>query len=295
MNIVVLGPGAVGSLWAYSLHQAGHSVSLYSKQSASQLTLQLDNKPKISLENNQASHLQQADLVLVTVKAPQVISALEPLLPHIHSDCIIVLMHNGMGTAELVTAQLPNNPLVVATTTHGALRLDKQHVSHTGQGSTQLGGFNAQGKQCQFLQQVFAHALPQVVWNEEILSALWLKLAINCAINPLTALHQVNNGQLVEIKYRDTIQRVLDELYLVLAKEKQAVTREELESHVYNVIQATANNHSSMHQDIVHQRPSEIDFITGYLIQTASRHHISVPTNTALYQQIKQIEQSWTS
>lgn len=295
MNIVVLGPGAVGSLWAYSLHNAGHSVSLYSQQSSSELTLQLDDKPSFTLANNQPSHLQQADLILVTVKAPQVVSALEPLLQHIHSDCIVVLMHNGMGTAELVTSRLPNNPLVLATTTHGALRLSKHHVSHTGFGQTQLGGFNSKGKQCQFLQEVFAHALPQVIWNNDIMNALWLKLAINCAINPLTAIHQVNNGQLAQVAYRDTIHSVLDELHLVLTKEGQALTREELEIHVYNVIQATAKNHSSMHQDIVHRRPSEIDFITGYLIQRAQHHHLAVPVNMALYQQIKHIEQSWTS
>ncbi|MDN3684311.1 ketopantoate reductase C-terminal domain-containing protein [Vibrio sinaloensis] len=48
-----------------------------------------------------------------------------------------------------------------------------------------------------------------------------------------------------------------------------------------------------MQQDIFHQRQSEIDFITGYLLHKAQQHGISTPTNSALFKHIKQIEQSW--
>ncbi|KHT45356.1 2-dehydropantoate 2-reductase [Vibrio sinaloensis] len=295
MNIVVLGPGAIGSLWAYSLHQAGHTVALYSKQEYDKLPLQLDGNTPITLANNQPVSLQNADVLLVTVKAPQVIPALEVLRSDLHPDCIVVLMHNGMGTAEIVASRLPNNPLVLATTTHGALRQSHHQVLHTGQGSTQLGGYNSKGNQCDFLQQVFAHALPDVYWNENILDALWLKLAINCAINPLTAIHQVKNGQLADEAFKPTLHQLLDEVHQVMTCEGLTLSRNELDTQVYNVIQATAENRSSMHQDICHHRPSEIDFITGYLIQKAHDHQLDVPSNEALYQQIKRIEKSWTS
>ncbi|KOO09902.1 2-dehydropantoate 2-reductase, partial [Vibrio xuii] len=100
------------------------------------------------------------------------------------------------GTAERIASLLPHNPLVLATTTHGAYRPAPSHVQHTGKGITQLGGYNAKGLQCQFLEQVFHHALPNSRWHPNIQEALWHKLAINCAINPLTALHQITNGEL---------------------------------------------------------------------------------------------------
>ncbi|MGI2961143.1 2-dehydropantoate 2-reductase N-terminal domain-containing protein, partial [Vibrio alginolyticus] len=90
---------------------------------------------------------------------------------------------NGMGTAEQVEEMLSGNPVVIATTTHGAYKPNKELVMHTGQGITQVGGFNASGAHCQFLQDVMQHALPEVVWNPNINAALWTKLAINCAIN----------------------------------------------------------------------------------------------------------------
>ncbi|MDG2681163.1 2-dehydropantoate 2-reductase, partial [Vibrio parahaemolyticus] len=196
MNILILGPGAVGSLWATKFQLAGHNVSLWGRTSDSKQLLQLDDSPAINFANQHLPSVQNADLVVVTVKAWQVETAIEPLLPYINTDTIIMLMHNGMGTAPLLEAKLPDNPLIVATTTHGAYKPNKELVMHTGQGITQVGGFNASGAQCQFLQDVMQHALPEVVWNPNINAALWTKLAINCAINPLTALHQCKNGDL---------------------------------------------------------------------------------------------------
>ncbi|MGI2897426.1 2-dehydropantoate 2-reductase N-terminal domain-containing protein, partial [Vibrio alginolyticus] len=86
------------------------------------------------------SSVNKADLILITVKAWQVEDAIQPLLPHINADTIIMLMHNGMGTASGVEKALPNNPIVLATTTHGAYKPDNQHVLHTGHGTTQVGG-----------------------------------------------------------------------------------------------------------------------------------------------------------
>ncbi len=212
MNIVILGPGAIGSLWATKLKQAGHNVSLWSRSSETQLTLQLDDTAVDTFANHHLLDVQNADLIVVTVKAWQVGEAIRPLLPHISPDTIVMLMHNGMGTAQNVAALLPNNPIVLATTTHGAYKPNKQHVSHTGHGITQLGGFNGSGEQCQFLQEVMHHALPEVRWNPNIHAALWTKLAINCAINPLTAIHQCKNGALAQQKFQDTLRNITHEL-----------------------------------------------------------------------------------
>lgn len=293
MNIVVLGPGAVGSLWAYSLHQAGHSVSVYSRRQSPFIPLQVDQHPIISVQNNHLDSLRNADLLLVTVKAPQVAQALTSIKQEIDADCIVVLMHNGMGTAEKISQLLPNNPLLLATTTHGALRNSSEQVLHTGLGSTQIGGYNQTGMQCQFVTEVFHHALAHVEWNNQILDALWNKLAINCAINPLTAIHQIYNGQLAEPHYAEAIHAIIGEVSQVMNAEGVEVTEQQLEARIYHVIEATAKNHSSMQQDIFHQRQSEIDFITGYLLQKAQQHGISTPTNSALFKHIKQIEQSW--
>ncbi|HDM8233641.1 TPA: 2-dehydropantoate 2-reductase [Vibrio campbellii] len=294
MNILILGPGAVGSLWATKFKLAGHNVSLWGRSSNSEQLLQLDDNPAISFSNQRIPSVQNADLIVVTVKAWQVESAIEPLLPYISEDTIIMLMHNGMGTAPLLEAKLPDNPLIVATTTHGAYKPSKEQVLHTGQGNTQLGGFNAKGAQCDFLADVMNHALPEVNWNPNINAALWTKLAINCAINPLTAIHQCKNGELATLEFATKLANITYELVEVMNKEEIEVDFDSLHATIMQVVNATAANYSSMRQDVFHQRRTEIDFITGYLLQAAEKHHISTPENAKLYQRIKQIEQSWT-
>ncbi len=294
MNILILGPGAVGSLWATKFKLAGHNVSLWGRRSNSEQSLQLDDHPAINFSNQHIPSVQSADLIVVTVKAWQVESAIEPLLPYINTDTIIMLMHNGMGTAQLIETKLADNPLIAATTTHGAYKPSKEQVLHTGQGNTQLGGFNAKGDQCDFLAEVMNHALPEVNWNPNINAALWTKLAINCAINPLTAIHQCKNGALAAPEFATELANITRELVEVMNKEGIKIDFDSLHTTVMQVVNATAANYSSMRQDVFHQRRTEIDFITGYLLKAAEKHHISTPENAKLYQRIKQIEQSWT-
>jgi 2-dehydropantoate 2-reductase len=234
--------------------------------------------------------LSNADLLLVTVKAWQVSGALEPLLSKLHPDLIVLAMHNGMGTFDYLVDNLPNNPLLFATTSHGALKMNDSDVKHTGWGETKLGALNQKGLSCQFLTDVLNHALAPVEWQENIHHALLLKLAVNCAINPLTALNNIKNGQLSTDSYSPLLEKLIDEICCVINAEGLTITREALTTVVNKVIISTADNYSSMHQDIAHQRRTEIDFITGYLLERAKCHNISVPINDSLFQKIKKIE-----
>lgn len=295
LNITILGVGAIGSLWACQLAKAGHRVTLWQRSSEQSLiSLQLDDEPAIEFVTNSNAALIESDLLLVTVKAWQVESALSPLLPNLTPETVILFMHNGMGSIDSLASKLRRHPLVVATTTHGAYRHSTYAVSHTGEGKTLLGGVNANGKKCSFLTEVLDHALPQATWSGNIQTALWNKLAINCVINPLTALHQCRNGELVRDKFKPLITTLLDEIYQVMQAEQIPLSRETLQESVMGVIEATAINYSSMKQDIAHQRKSEIDFISGYLCRKAEQHKIAVNENYALYRKIKQIESSWS-
>lgn len=294
MNIVVLGPGAVGALWALHLHGAGHQVSLWSRQPQAQVTLQLDDGQPITFNNQSLDALANADLVLITVKAWQVAAALTPLLAHLQRETILLFMHNGMGAVEALHHSIADFPILLATTTHGALKTTISQVRHTGLGQTQIGADNPLGARCDFMAEVLQHALAPVTWNPDLQPALWHKLAINCAINPLTAIHQCQNGALAATEFTPTITAILDEVTAVMRAESIAFDDAALRTSVYQVINATAANYSSMQQDIFHQRPTEIDFINGYVVAKAKQHGIATPVNHKLYTRIKQREQSWS-
>ncbi|UWZ98125.1 2-dehydropantoate 2-reductase [Vibrio splendidus] len=293
MNITIVGPGAIGSLWATKLLQAGHNVSLWSRSSETSIDLSLDEQTSLSFSNNNIEKLSASDLVIFTVKAWQLEEATTPLLQHLDPDTILMFMHNGMGAVDQIATQIDAHPVVLATTTQAAFKPNRNNVSHTGFGQTQLGAFNLKGQQCTFLVDVLEHALPAVSWNPQIKTALWTKLAINCAINPLTGLEQIKNGELADQRFEGILSSIVEELTQVIQAEEIACSFDELEASVKQVIQATAQNNSSMKQDMFYQRKTEIDFITGHLIKTARKHQIEVPVNHKLFDQIKERENSW--
>lgn len=293
MNITIVGPGAIGSLWAIKLLQAGHNVSLWRRSTDKSIDLSLDGQASLSFSNNNIEKLSASDLVIFTVKAWQVEEATTPRLQHLDPDTILMFMHNGMGAVDQIATQIDTHPVVLATTTQAAFKPNRSNVSHTGIGQTQLGAFNLKGQQCTFLVDVLEHALPVVGWNPEIKTALWTKLAINCAINPLTGLEQIKNGELADKRFEDILSSIVKELTQVMQAEGIACSFDELEASVKQVIQATAQNNSSMKQDMFYQRKTEIDFINGYLIKTALKHQIDVPVNQRLFAQVKEQENRW--
>ncbi|CCO48319.1 putative 2-dehydropantoate 2-reductase [Vibrio nigripulchritudo SOn1] len=296
MNITILGPGAVGALWATSLHDAGHNVSLWSRScTASTLHLAKDKQAPIEFRSNDDNGLANADLILITVKAWQVEEAIAPILPKLSTDTILLFMHNGMGAVDAISERIKDFPVVLGTTTQAAYKPSANQVQHTGHGMTQLGGVNTKGCHCDFLAEVLNHAMPEVSWNPDIQQALWDKLAINCAINPLTAIEQCLNGDLAQEKYHSTLDAIVKEVARVMKAEQQEANYSDLRNKVDLVINATAKNHSSMQQDVFYQRKTEIEFITGYVVSKARLHGIPTPVNQSLLDEIQRIEQSWSS
>ena len=301
MQIGILGIGAIGQLLAQQLAAAGLEPWLLPRANTPPLaeqgekqvyTLELGDQ---SLQTSflclaqDSSKLKQLDLLLVTVKAYQVEAALEPLLPKLHPDCRILLLHNGLGPHQSLAAKLNGRPLSLGTTSQGALKLSSNHIRQTGSGLTQIGDLIG-APMPEAMKTALLNAIPGSQWSDTILEALWQKLAVNAVINPLTAIHRVNNGALAAHEFEGTICAILDELLQVAKQEGIALTFDALHARVKEVIRLTAANYSSMYQDLKHGRKTEIDYINGYLQQCAEQYGLTLPINSELLAQIKALE-----
>ncbi len=96
---------------------------------------------------------------------------------------------------------------------------------------------------------------------------MWRKLAVNCVINPLTALWNCPNGELRH--HTDEINAICEEVAAVIEREGYHTSADDLRYYVEQVIDSTAENISSMLQDVRAMRHTEIDYITGYLLKRA--------------------------
>lgn len=294
MKITVLGCGSIGKLWIAALTLQSHEVQGWLRVPQPFLEVNVDSINghvfNQRIFTNQKEHLQQSELLIVCLKSWQVSDAVNALLPLISAQCPILLIHNGMGTVdELPVSENPTaRAILQGVITHGAYQ-QGQEVIHSAEGITHIGPLNFAARQYGYLAEVLHLALPDVAWHNDIHTISWLKLAVNCVINPLTVFYQCRNGDL--LRYPEHIQIVCDEVYQVMEREGVVPTsKTHLHGYIIDTIEQTANNYSSMYQDIKYQRHTEIDYITGYLLRRASEQGLVLPENNRLFQFIKQKE-----
>ncbi|MEI6897309.1 MAG: 2-dehydropantoate 2-reductase [Psychromonas sp.] len=289
----IIGAGAIGCLWAANLLRTGHKIQLISRKNSTLKTLyyqDLQGKKVIYDCPHSIKITDSSSPILVCVKAPQVKDALLQQRKYIGSQQVIILMHNGMGCAEQVAKLFPNNPIICATTANACLLTGPLNIQQTGLGITYLGPFNELAKPFSHLASTLNKAVANCHWRVDIKQKLWLKLMINIAINPLTAIFKVKNGELAKPSFQMHIKSVVAEAMPLLNKLNLGFNQTELITIINNVIIATATNHSSMNRDIHFQRTTENDYISGYLLKKASQYKIVTPLISSLHEQIKALE-----
>lgn len=294
MKIGIVGIGALGSLWATKLQQAGHDVLAITRDHSQRcISIALDEQAEFEIPANDLTQLSTCQAIIITVKSTQVKQAIEPLFDHLTPNIPLIFLHNGMGALDQLSEQWRQHPLFLATTTQAAFKPNSQQVKHTGIGQTLIGPYRETEKltaQLKSIIQALDSALPKVMWHNQINDALWKKLAINCVINPMTAIYQCKNGELLQAQYKTEVDNLINECHQVMQASGQSQSLSELSTTIKQVMLATGENFSSMQQDIHHQRATEIDFITGFLLNQAQRHNIEIPNHQCLFQKIKQLE-----
>ena len=268
----LLGCGALGGVFASLLTQSGQATRLLLRE-RHRATLH----PGVDFTSLEG-HTQLLAIERAFIDKPGNIKRL----------LVIVLLHNGMGIADQVVALFPDNPVIAGVTSHGAMQSGHFVFRHTGKGETWLGPVNEAARAHAHLADELASALGQAGWDEQILTRQWQKLAVNCAINPLTALYKLKNGELAGPRFADALQQICVEVADVMRAEGQSTGSEELLRRVMMVVELTADNYSSMYQDMEQGRETEIEAITGFLLNKAALHGIAVPVNQGLYQAVKE-------
>lgn len=306
----ILGAGSIGCLYAAYLSRAGIDTTLLLRdestlqqlQQAQGLTLEYESQRE--LIQVQAQIMTCADQppierLLICTKAHQTRDALMAIKPRLSAAPTLVLLQNGMGVCEQLQPLLPRANILNALSTEGVWRRDRFTVVHAGRGETVVGNNGAGGNElgldnCDAAQQIVHELKPcglalQAV--DDIKNRLWQKLAVNCAINPLTALHHCHNGELLKLpNIVDKVNAICNEIAAVARHQQIDLSSPLLQQSVFAVMHSTASNRSSMLQDIEHRHRTEIDFLNGYIVQQAHALGIDTPENTELHRAIKMLE-----
>ncbi|HYQ40119.1 MAG TPA: putative 2-dehydropantoate 2-reductase [Pseudomonas sp.] len=283
----VLGAGSLGGLWAARLALAGLPVRLLLRDrqrlaqyaAAGGLTFEQDGRrqtlplPAQALEAREPIHR-----LLLASKAYDAAAAARSLAPRLAMDAEVILLQNGLGSQDEVAALLPQARCIFASSTEGAFRRADFHVVFAGSGHTWLGTLPPSPPPG-WLGELAQAGIP-ASWTADILARLWRKLALNCAINPLTVLHGCRNGGLQA--HADEVAALCGELAELLVASGQAEAAAGLQAEVAKVIAATAANYSSMYQDVAAGRRTEIAYLLGHACREAARLQLALPRLQAL-------------
>jgi len=305
--IHILGAGAMGCLWAAHLSHS-NTVSFVSsrKQNFGQLSQNTTKKFTLSkpYENNSSQYniptvtvdalSKPIATLLVCTKSYDALSALKTLKPKLSEQTNIILFQNGLGSQFDVLNTFPNNTIFAAVSTEGANRKSDTEVIHAGIGSTQLGILNIpkhkqfnSPKTLETCYRLLVSSKLSVQKHEDIWQALWTKLIINCAINPFTALLDCSNGELRQRSFfKNNWQALKMELVSLMAISGNPLNEQTLEQLVFEVMDKTQANISSMLQDVRNNKPTEIDHINGFAYHYLKNNQLSNATNKMLWESV---------
>lgn len=284
MEYVVIGAGSVGMLMSCMLRDAGASVKLITHRKE-----QADLINEQGIKRGSAYYVVEASekleginrhaIVLLAVKY----DALEEILPIINKECPsnpIVFLQNGMLHLEYLKS-MPQANIAAGSVEHGVIRISDNEIEHTGKGILNLALLKGEKR----------HFMPLLdlrrvwtSWHEDFDRMLFRKVLLNSVINPLTALMEIKNGELLTNPYAYELMKDLYmELYRAFPEIDVMLPFEEVTS----LCASTAGNTSSMLADKQAGRKMEIDTIIHYALM---RSPIELPTLKALYNLLKSAE-----
>ncbi|MCE7794713.1 2-dehydropantoate 2-reductase [Salipaludibacillus sp. CUR1] len=292
MNITIIGGGAIGLLTAVYLNKQGHFVKIVTRTDRQACHIASEGlschstglllKSEAAAEAASEFKVGQEDLIIVTLKQTQIDFFLKWAKEKIPRHIPLLFLQNGMGHIEKASAHL-EHPLLSGVVTHGALKKSDTEVRHTGRGQIIVGGEG-------FLEKSLKPLLTDdksfpVKWISEIEVVMKKKLLVNAVVNPLTALYQVKNGEILSnSKLKDLAEKIFNEAAEVLDLEKNEW------KFVENVIRQTAENTSSMLADRLAKKETELDAITGYLLNLGREKGISCEHTFKIHEKLKKIE-----
>ncbi len=211
-------------------------------------------------------------------------------------NTIIMTLQNGLNNVETISGIFGQEKIVAGITTHGATLLGIGHVRHAGIGKTIIGEVKQGSIAVNKLNQIanmFSKSGFETIISEDILKHIWGKLIINTAINPITALTKMRNGELLEHdETKELLHLTVNESAHVASAHSIRLPYDDPTLVVEETCRATANNISSMLQDVLNNKRTEIDSINGAIVKEGSKVGINTPINKVLTYLVKGLELS---
>ena len=293
MQVAVIGAGAVGCYYGGLLLRAGHDVTFIGRpahvDAINAHGLLLDTQffrgylPAKAATD--AASLASPDLVLFCVKSADTEEAGRSLAGCLRPETSVLSLQNGVDNPQRLR-KLTGYPVIPAVVYVGSEMAGPGHVRHHGGGNIAIGAAPAS----EVLAQTLDAAGIRTTIADDIEVTQWSKLVTNCAFNALSAVAGISYGPMLEVEgTRDVVASAVQEAVMV-ARASGVSMPEDILEQILKIPAAMPNQMSSTAQDVARGKPSEIDFLNGYVVRKGAELGVPTPTNHALQVIVKLAE-----
>ncbi len=301
MKIVIMGAGAIGSLFGGMLEMAQPgNVTLIARwphvEEIKKNGLRMkgvvgETALNINAETS-ADKIKVADIVFITTKAYDSVEAARKVRHLVDNGAYIVVVQNGLGTENQIAEVLETKRVLRATTCMGAILESPGVVNATGEGITEIGSHYPENDELiDMTVSLLNDANIKAQGSRNIEGVVWTKTIVNCGINPIGAITDMKNGEVYSsAMLRELVIKLVEETVEVVKALGIELNTNDPIRYTLGTAKATANNTNSMLQDIKARKRTEIETITGAVIKMAHELGLETPTSEAVYALVKAIE-----
>jgi 2-dehydropantoate 2-reductase len=298
MNIVILGAGAIGSLFGALLSKKNNALLIGRTPHIQAITengLIITGKTnmavKIPAENSIKKVTFSPDLLILTVKSYDTETAIKEAKSIIDDSTIVLSLQNGLDNIDKIEKIVSRERIIAGVTTHGVFFSRPGVIRHTGKGHTILGELDGKKTgRIKNIARIFNEVGTDTKISSDIIREIWVKAIINSSINPLTTIFQCKNGYLLENPILDNIvKKVCMESTTIANKEGLHLSFQNMLKKTKEVTQNTADNYSSMLQSFRKGKKTEINSINGMLVEIGKNHGMSPLMNEISIYSIKHV------
>jgi 2-dehydropantoate 2-reductase len=302
MKFLVVGPGAMGSLFAARLKIAGNEIALvdYDKDRAQKITEQgikvtgISGTYAVRIPTVVGAAPFAPDFILICVKSTDTRAAGQGASGSMGPETMVVTLQNGLGNMEILAEIFGPGKVLGGVTAQGATLLDEGMIRHAGEGETVIGTTGREDGPVQKLVSVMNQAGFKTRSADKVEELIWGKLVINVGINALTAITRLKNGRIPAIKgTRAVMEAAVEEAVSVARARGVQLPYEDPLAMVIGVCEATRENVSSMLQDVLKERATEVETINGAIAREGDVLGIPTPVNRTLTELVNAIQTTY--
>mgnify|MGYP001584429924 CR=1 FL=1 len=291
MKVIILGAGAIGSLYGAKLSKSNDAILVARKRHADIINKRglkitgFENKTYRLRAATKINKIEKDTLIILTTKVYDSEKAIKQIKKQLRKDTVILCLQNGYGSEEVVKKIIGKKCLVLrGITAVGTSFLKPGTIKMNNVGYTAI----EKSWKSKEIAENFSECGLKAYVSKNIKEDIWKKLFMNCVLNPITGIFKIKNYKIADKKLKPLRDEIIKECIAVAKKDGFKFSFKSVESIIGRV--RKSKNYSSMYQDLLKGKRTEIDYLNGAVVKLGKKYGVKCPVNESLVRMIRFLE-----